>query len=186
MMKLLTLFGSALAFSGASINPLLTTHNVTNTNHSLNATQDDFAESIDKISYSLSPGETQDFSLPNLLNLIQDLNNIHKETGKKVNLYGIPTWGVNNAEGLPLAFGYISSIAFTNLGMLLNADEVVFQETSLLFTARDNRDLQAVLHYQVCGLYQQVELFKVTTPNIPIEQENLQISFSLSYFVSEK
>ncbi|AGM25050.1 hypothetical protein [Spiroplasma chrysopicola] len=185
MKNLISLFGS-LAFISSAIIPLATNEQNYPKENIVDISKKNisYLESIDDISFDLSPGQIDGFKLPNMLNLFKELQKIHFDTGKKVSLYGMPSYGFlwdNDKEYDP---GYLESPAIYSISNLINEKNVEFIGVSLIISATNLRNFTGILQYKVDKINLKVKLFDHTRDYLPIKEQNFKTILGIDYSLS--
>ncbi len=139
-----------------------------------------YITSKDEVKYDIT-NDSQTVTLGNLLSSLKDLNKIHTEQNKQVVLSGLPPLVLLNDEGTLLGETYMSAITWVNLNFALNANDISFENVSMVIT---NNQITVLLNYKIGNTDQVLELFTYNGVNIPLTQDHMTAFLALQYEIN--
>lgn len=137
-------------------------------------------QTLDLSKYDVADGSTQSFKLDNLLNLIKEINQEHKENNKKLTFNRFPRWNLISDNGTIFAVGWMF-LAQKQLENLVNSDNVQFENVLMSITGSEQL-IKVSLNYQISSISQTLELIQIQQENIPLKQEQMKTGVEISYY----
>ncbi|MDQ7983256.1 MAG: hypothetical protein REH79_03535 [Spiroplasma sp.] len=136
-------------------------------------------ESLDLSKYDVSDGSTTSFQLDNLLKIIKEINQEHKDNNQQLTFVTIPRWNLISDAGDIFAVGWMF-LAKEQLEILINSDNIQFDRV-LMTISGSEKIIKVSLNYQLANIDNTLELIQVQQENIPLKQEKLWTGVEMIY-----